>query len=167
LASSVFISWAIGNFICSLVTDKVGRLWPLKISSIGVLVGGILCSFAGDYWELLLWRVVVCVFIGISTPIFTPLLSEIAPAKNRGKRYVIMNSGFIVGEIITIGIAYYCLDSINTGDWRQMIFLSACVILLPFFGIWCWGYESPRFLLLKGLYNEAFEILDKIGSENS
>lgn len=55
----------------------------------------------------------VCTFIGISTPIFSPLLSEISPAKNRGKRYVLMNSGFIVGELIILLIAYFCLDSID------------------------------------------------------
>jgi MFS family permease len=98
--------------------------------------------------------------MGISSPLFTPILSEIAPAKNRGKRYVIMNSGFILGELITILLAYNCLEKIDEGNWRKLIFFSACVTLIPFFGIWFWGYESPRFLLLKGEFKNAVKILN-------
>ena len=120
-----------------------------------------------NFYQLLGIRIFLCLFIGLSTPLYVPILSEISPALNRGKRYVLMNTAFVIGELLTIAFAYYTMEDIETGNWRLLIFCCAMLTVLPLVTVLFWGYESPRFLLLKGKFTEAVETLNKIGKDNN
>ncbi len=160
LASSIFLSWGLGNLFCSFYSDKLGRLVMLKFSVLGILIFGFLSAFSQNIWQLIFFRFILCLLMGMSAPLFVPLLGEISPAKGRGERNVLMDFGFVLGSLVTILLAYFCLDSIDEGNWRKLIFLNSILILIPFVGIWFFGIESPRFLFLKGDFKQAIKILN-------
>jgi MFS family permease len=62
---------------------------------------------------------------------------------------------FILGELLTILIAYCTLDTLDSGNWRLLIICSAALAILPLIAVFVWGYESPRFLLNTGKADKA------------
>lgn len=32
-----------------------------------------------------------------------------------------MNSAFVIGELMTVGVAYFCLESLTSGNWRLLL----------------------------------------------
>lgn len=48
--------------------------------------------------------------MGNMSPLMSTYVAEISPAFNRGKRYVIMGSTFIIGELIPVFFAYYSFE---------------------------------------------------------
>ncbi len=83
-------------------------------------------------------------------PLFTVLLSEISQAAGRGKRFTLTNFAFVLGELLTIIIAFNTLETLESGNWRLMILLSGSLAVFPLIFLFVWGFESPRFLLNVG-----------------
>ena len=148
--STIFVAWALGTLACALIVDRIGRILPLKVASVMIFLTGLLSSQSQTYYQLILIRFILGFFIGMSCPIFTAILSEISPAENRGKRFVIMNTSFIAGELFAVLFAYMTLDTLTSGNWRMMILMSAMMGIFAVVTVLLWGYESPRFLLNLG-----------------
>lgn len=77
---------------------------------------------------------------------------------------------FPLGEMITVGVAYYCLPTLHTGNWRLLLFWSSVPGIIAYVVAYYYLIESPRFLLIskhhEDSHERAFMLLDKIGSDN-
>lgn len=62
--------------------------------------------------------------------------------------------------------AYFCLDSLEEGNWRMMLVLSSLPSLVVFLGSWLYLKESPRFLVAKGKVAEGADVLNFISAAN-
>ena len=66
MTSLLFIRYFIGCLIVGPVCDKLGRKWPLFISSIMMTCFGLLCSYMPEFYSFCFMRMFEGAAIGIS-----------------------------------------------------------------------------------------------------
>lgn len=151
LASSSFLGMFLGAASAGLLADKFGRKPVFQVSMIFWGLGSLMCGYASSAQELMGWRVLLGFGMGMEFPIGLAMVSEIVPARSRG-RYVAILEGFWPLGFITAGvIAYLVLASFG---WRS-IFIGLAVPALFVFVIRRWVPESPRWLEEAGRHDEA------------
>src|SRR2546427_10550445 len=87
LASSSFLGMFIGAAIAGMLADKFGRKPVFQVSMIFWGLGSLMCGFSDSVTSLMLWRIVLGFGMGMEFPIGLSMVSEMIPAKSRG-RYV-------------------------------------------------------------------------------
>ena len=93
-------------------------------------------------------------------------IAEVAPAKIRGKLVSCNQFAIVFGMLVVYFVNWFIARqgdeawNINTG-WRFM-FLSGAIPSLIFFILLVFIPGTPRYLVLKGKYNKALDILRKI-----
>lgn len=151
LASSSFVGMFLGAGIAGMLADKFGRKPVFQISMIFWGIGSLMCGLSNNVNELMGWRIVLGFGMGMEFPIGLAMVSEIVPAKSRG-RYVAILEGFWPLGFIAAGItAYFCLPLIG---WRG-IFIALSIPAVFVFVVRRYIPESPRWLEDAGRYREA------------
>ena len=151
LASSSFLGMFLGAAIAGMLADKFGRKPVFQVSMIFWGVGSLMCGLSDSVTSLMLWRIVLGFGMGMEFPIGLSMVSEMVPAKSRG-RYVAVLEGFWPLGFIAAGVtAYFCLPLIG---WRG-IFIALSVPALFVFVVRRYVPESPRWLEEMGRMKEA------------
>lgn len=147
----------LGGFAGGWVTDKYGRqiLYTIDLIALGI------CSLA-QFWSqeplfLFSCRFLLGVAIGADYPIATALLAEFTPKKYRGPFIGMLQAMWFVGA----SCAYIVGDILlmyGPEAWRWML-ASAVVPSALFLFMRRHTPESPRWLIQKGRYAEARDVL--------
>lgn len=58
------------------------------------------------------------------------------------------------------------MESVTEGDWRTVTFWIGFLFIVVVINVLFLIEESPRFLITHDNYEEAFEIMDKMGKKN-
>jgi len=136
------IGAALGGFPADLFGRKKTLFWiglSFFISSIGAAI-------APDVNSFMLFRFLGGLGIGASSVVAPIYISEIAPAKHRGKLVISFQLNIVLGILIAYVSNYFIQGMEN--DWRIMLgvvslpslLFSVLILLTP---------ETPQFLLLK------------------
>ena len=151
LASSSFFGMALGAAIAGMLADKFGRKPVFQASMIFWGIGSLMCGFSNNVESLMLWRVLLGFGMGMEFPIGLSMVSELVPAKSRG-RYVAVLEGFWPLGFIAAGLlTFACLAAIG---WRG-IFIVLAVPAVFVFIVRRFVPESPRWLEDQGRMDEA------------
>lgn len=151
LASSSFLGMFLGAATAGMLADRFGRKPVFQVSMIFWGLGSLMCGLSQNVNELMAWRVVLGLGMGMEFPIGLAIVSEIVPAKSRG-RYVAILEGFWPLGFIAAGItAYFLLPLIG---WRG-IFIALAVPAVFVFIVRRFVPESPRWLEDAGRTDEA------------
>jgi putative MFS transporter len=110
LASIYFVGIVLGNAICGLLSDRFGRRILLLWGTFVTFVAFILCSFAQNFVEMLIFRVILGAVFGVTMPISMIIMAEIIPFRQRGKFVVLLQLMFILGMLYMIASFYIFLD---------------------------------------------------------
>ncbi|MDC3276680.1 sugar porter family MFS transporter, partial [Flavobacteriaceae bacterium] len=103
--------------------------------------------------------------VGISTIAAPAYISEIAPAKDRGRLVGLYQLSLVLGILIAF-ISNYLLSGIGTHDWRWMMGVEAFPAI--FYTFLCLRIpKSPRWLITKNRMEEAKAIFKKINTNSS
>jgi MFS transporter, putative metabolite:H+ symporter len=158
VGSASFLGMLAGAAIAGVLADRFGRKPVFQVSMIFWGVGSLLCGFAHDVTALMIFRVILGFGMGMEFPIGQSIVSEIVPAKNRG-RYVAMLEGFFPIGFIVAGIATYFLLPVI--GWRG-IFIALAVPAVFVFVVRRAVPESPRWLESAGRVVDADAVVAKI-----
>jgi putative MFS transporter len=151
LASSSFLGMFLGAAIAGMLADKFGRKPVFQVSMIFWGVGSLMCGFATDANWLMAFRVILGFGMGMEFPIGLSMVSELVPAKSRG-RYVAVLEGFWPLGFIAAGVlAYLALPLVG---WRG-IFIALSIPAIFVFIVRRYVPESPRWLEDAGRVEEA------------
>lgn len=151
LASSSFFGMFLGAAIAGMLADRFGRKPVFQLSMVFWGVGSLMCGLSDNVNELMAYRVLLGFGMGMEFPIGLAMVSELVPAKSRG-RYVAVLEGFWPLGFIVAGItAYLCLSLIG---WRG-IFIALAVPSVFVFIVRRMVPESPRWLEAVGRTPEA------------
>lgn len=154
LASSSFLGMFLGAAIAGMLADKYGRKPVFQWSMIFWGVGSLACGLSQNVEQLMAFRVLLGFGMGMEFPIGLAMVSEIVPAKSRG-RYIAILEGFWPLGFISAGIlTYLSLDYIG---WRG-IFIALSIPALFVFVIRRWVPESPRWLEEAGHNDRAEQV---------
>lgn len=155
VVSVVFAGQLIGSLFWGPFADHFGRRIAFFYAALIITLFSFASAFATNYLMLLLFRCIVGFGVGGGAVPFD-ILAEFIPTQFRGKYLMYIQYFWTFGSLLIIGIAWGLL---STQGWRVVTFLAAipvgiccllCYALLP---------ESPRWLVVKGRYNEAEDVL--------
>jgi SP family arabinose:H+ symporter-like MFS transporter len=128
-------------------TDRFGRRATLLWIGVLYLVGAVGSGLAPDVYTFIGARFLGGIGIGISTVAAPLYISEIAPAKYRGRLAGMFQFNIVFGILIAY-LSNWLLSGIGANSWRWMLGVAAFPSLL--YTIFCFGIpESPRWLLGK------------------
>ena len=154
----------LGAIFGGIPTNKFGRKNTLLAIGVLFAVSAIGSALANDPYIFAFARFIGGIGVGASTIAAPAYISEIAPAKDRG-RLVAMYQFNIVFGIMIAYLSNYLLSDIGENAWRWMLGVEAIpAVLYMLFALKL--PKSPRWLLSQGKETEAREIL-KFIDENA
>jgi MFS transporter, putative metabolite:H+ symporter len=152
----------LGGACAGALADRFGRKavfqWTLLLFS--VATG--LCAFASGFASLVVLRVIVGFGLGGELPVAAALVTEFAPAAQRGRLLVLLESfwaiGWALAALASDRLAAWAAAHGEPFPWRVAFLLGALPALYVFV-LRRSLPESPRFLVSRGRIDEAEAIV--------
>ncbi|MCW5517253.1 sugar porter family MFS transporter [Muriicola sp. Z0-33] len=150
----------IGAIFGGIPTNKIGRKQTLIWIGVLYSVSAIGSAFANDPISFAAFRFIGGLGVGASTIAAPAYISEIAPAKDRGRLVGFYQFMLVFGILIAF-LSNYLLSGLGENDWRWMVGVEAIpAILYTLFVLSV--PRSPRWLLTKGRKEEASKVLKTV-----
>ncbi|MEY3501062.1 MAG: hypothetical protein RL308_2734 [Bacteroidota bacterium] len=153
----------IGALFGGIPTNKLGRKKTLLFIGILFLFSAIGSAFANNSFVFAAFRFLGGLGVGASTIAAPAYISEIAPAKDRGKLVAFYQFNIVLGILLAF-LSNYLLSDFGENSWRWMMGVQAIpsvIYTLFVFSI----PESPRWLLSKSRNSDAQKVLKLMGQE--
>ncbi len=153
----------VGALFGSIPTNKIGRKKTLIWIGILYTVSALGSAFANDPITFAAFRFLGGLGVGASTIAAPAYISEIAPAKDRGKLVGLYQFNIVFGILIAF-FSNYLLNGIGENAWRWMVGVEAIpAALYTVFALTV--PKSPRWLLTKFRNDEAQDVLQLINPD--
>jgi sugar porter (SP) family MFS transporter len=153
----------IGALFGGIPTNTLGRKKTLLFIGILFLFSAIGSAFANNPFVFAAFRFLGGLGVGASTIAAPAYISEIAPAKDRGKLVAFYQFNIVLGILLAF-LSNYLLSDFGENSWRWMMGVQAIpsvIYTLFVFSI----PESPRWLFSKSRNVEAQKVLKLMGQE--
>ncbi|KAJ6140885.1 hypothetical protein N7497_011778 [Penicillium chrysogenum] len=146
------------------VNQLVGRRWTIMFGSGVSLVGALIQGFSNGVGMYIVARIILGFGIPFCIVAGSSLLGELGYPKERPILTSLFNSSYFIGQIIAAAVGLGTVTIASDWAWRIPSLLQiapamvqiATVMFLP---------ESPRYLVSKDRYDDAFDILTKYHAE--
>lgn len=156
--SIALIGTVVGSFFGSIPSEKFGRKQTLIFIALTYLVSALGTALATNWLGFLAFRFIGGVGVGASSVTAPVYISEIAPAKSRGRLVALFQFNIVLGILISY-LSNYIIGQGGETAWRMMLGVQVVPSLL-FLGLLRFVPESPRWLIRKrGKTKEAEAIL--------
>ena len=172
---------SIAGVLCAgMMSDKLGRKMTMIIAAILFSISAAGCAVSADFTQLVIYRIIGGVGIGIVSIVSPIYISEVAPAERRGTLVsmyqLAITIGFLAAYLVNFMILDHALDGDGGGSlawryfgseyWRGML---GCELLpdILFLLVILMVPESPRWLIVNGKTSRASVILQKIYKDNA
>ena len=170
----------IGVLFAGALSDRFGRKRAMILSAILFTLSAVGCAISSSLDQLVLYRIVGGVGIGIVSIVCPLYISEVSPASHRGRMVSLyqlaVTVGFLGAYLMNYSLLNFSVDFssnnalfqkiFGTEVWRGMLGAET-VPALMFFLIIFLIPESPRWLLVKNLESKAISIFSKIYNDTS
>jgi SP family galactose:H+ symporter-like MFS transporter len=158
VVSSVLLGSLIGAIAGGELADRWGRRRLLILTAMVFGLGAIGAALAPGSALLIIARIIAGTAIGVASFVAPLYISEIAPVAIRGKlvsvNQVALTSGIVLSYLIDYAFA-------GSGAWRWMFAMA--VVPAAAFGVGLvFIPESPRFLIARGMLDQARSVLKRI-----
>ncbi|WP_018628748.1 sugar porter family MFS transporter [Niabella aurantiaca] len=158
LASALY-GTIIGALFGGLPAEKYGRKKVLFWIGILFFISSVGSALAHDVVTFMLFRFLGGLGVGASSVVAPMFISEIAPAKNRGKLVATFQFNIVFGILLAY-LSNYLLSGMGTDAWRWMLGVLALPAAL-FVALLYFVPESPRWLMVhQNDYAGARKILE-------
>lgn len=168
----------VGVLISGVLSDKLGRKLTMILSAVMFSVSAIGCTFCADFNQLVVYRIIGGVGIGIVSVVSPLYISEVSVAQYRGRLVSLYQLAVTIGFLGAYLMNYQLLTWSNNGvaavdSWMDWIFISEVwrgmlgmetIPALLFFMTIFFIPESPRWLIVRGNDSRAIDILERIYS---
>lgn len=165
-----------GVLFSGILSDKLGRKLTMILSAVMFSVSAIGCAFSADFNQLVVYRIIGGVGIGVVSVVSPLYISEVSVAQYRGRLVSLYQLAVTAGFLGAYLMNYQLLAWSNSGvaaadSWMDRIFISEVwrgmlgmetLPALLFFLIIFFIPESPRWLIVKGNDMRAASILERI-----
>ena len=147
----------VGAIFGGIPTRKIGRKKTLLWIGIFYTLSAIGSALANDPFTFAAFRFLGGVGVGISGIAAPAYISEIAPAKNRGKLVGLYQFNLVTGILVAF-LSNYLLSGLGENDWRYMMGIEAFPAILYTFLVLSIP-KSPRWLYLNNQVEEAEKVI--------
>lgn len=153
----------IGALLGGIPTNRIGRKNTLVWIGILYTVSALGSALANDPITFAVFRFIGGLGVGASTIAAPAYISEIAPAKDRGKLVGLYQFNIVFGILIAF-FSNYLLNGIGENAWRWMVGVEAIPAAL--YTVFAFTIpKSPRWLLTKFRNSEAKTVLQLINPD--
>jgi MFS transporter, SP family, arabinose:H+ symporter len=160
--SSAILGCIAGPFLGAWLCDWIGRKSTLMMSGVLFAVGAIGAALAGSIGIFNLFRIVGGLGVGVSSLAAPLYISEIAPARQRGRLGIMYQLAITIGCLAAAVVSYWlarCVSS--TVSWRWMV-ASVVFPVVVFALLLLKVPQGPRWMAARGQFDEAFQSLARI-----
>jgi len=168
--ASALIGCAVGAYIAGRIADRWGRIPTMLIGAALFFVSALGCGFAFGVWDLVFWRLVGGLGIGIASVIAPAYIAEISPKHMRGRLASLQQLAITIGIFAALlSDALFANGAGGASEefwfgleaWRWMFLAGAVPAVV--YGLISWRLpESPRFLVLKERDDEVRTIFARL-----
>ena len=153
-----------GAIFGGIPTRKYGRRNTLIWIGIFYSISAVGSALANDPITFAVFRFIGGVGVGVSGIAAPAYISEIAPAKNRGKLVGFYQFNLVIGILVAF-LSNYLLSGIGENDWRYMMGVEAIPAILYTLLVFSIP-KSPRWLYLNNQKDKAEKIIRDAYSKN-
>ncbi len=166
---------AVGAWFAGPAADRYGRVRVMLIAAALFAISSIGAGLAFAVWDLIIWRILAGVGIGIASVIAPAYIAEVAPARMRGRLGSLQQMAIVLGIFIALlsdallaGVAGGAANTFWLGleAWRWM-FLVGIIPSIIYAVLALRIPESPRYLVARGELTRAGEVLQSVETSRS
>src|SRR5262245_13351706 len=158
LIGSSYVGQFVGALVFSYLAERFGRIPSAAIATGLMSVMSLACVTAWNFPVLLACRLIQGIGVGGEMPVAAAYISELSKAKGRGRFFLLYELIFPIGLMATGQIGASVVPNFG---WSAIfwiggvpgLFVTFLVASLP---------ESPRWLISKGRFSEAEQIIEQI-----
>ena len=167
----------LGVSVAGLLSDRFGRKKILILSAVLFSVSAIGCAFSADISQLVFYRIIGGIGIGVVSIVSPLYISEVSAAEYRGRMVALyqlaITIGFLGAYLANFGLLDFSVGGatnittpvlykiFHTEVWRSMLGMAAVPALFFLVSIF-FIPESPRWLILKSKEENAKKTLLRI-----
>lgn len=169
-----------GVIFAGALSDRFGRKRTMILSAILFTISAAGCAISGNLDQLVIYRIVGGIGIGIVSIVCPLYISEVSPASHRGRMVSLYQLAVTVGFLGAYLMNYYLLEQsagfsssnplltkiFGTEIWRGMLGAEMLPALL-FFSVVFFIPESPRWLIVKKREEHAALIFSRIYGDST
>lgn len=174
--ASLTLTATLAMLVSGPLSDRYGRKNILTVAAILYFLSAVGSAVAPSYEILVIARMVGGIGVGASLIIAPMYIAEISPPDMRGRMVSFNQLNIVLGISVAFFTNYLILQfgqsdadwaialKFDEYNWRWMLGLEALPAILYFFGLFLVP-SSPRWLAMKGRYDEAYKIMLKATSK--
>lgn len=168
--ASMLLGCAVGALLAGRMADVFGRRTLLIVSAVFFIVSAWGSGIANGSLEFVIYRILGGLAVGAASVMAPAYISEIAPARMRGRLTTVQQIAIIAGLFCSFLSNYFLAQAAGSSTsefwmgfqaWRWMFWVElipAVVFLIALFKI----PESPRYLVLKSKNDQALSVLGRL-----
>jgi sugar porter (SP) family MFS transporter len=163
--SVALIGCVIGALFVGKPADIFGRRYILRYMALFFLLSMLLTGLATETWIFIIGRFIGGLAVGGASVVTPMYISEVSPPKLRGRLVATAQFAIVLGILVSF-FSNYFIDSIGgAGEWKwRWMFLFGVFPSTIFFTLLFFIQRSPRWLVKKGLIDEARESLIRVNN---
>jgi sugar porter (SP) family MFS transporter len=158
-----------GALFAGRLADRFGRKKLMIVTALLYVIAALGSGIAGSFEQLVIYRLIGGVAIGMASTLAPIYISEVAPPNFRGRLGMLQQLAIVSGILLSFISNYLIVRSSfsflnNDNYWRYML-AAAVIPSLIFFILLLFVPESPRWLVLKNKLVEAKKVFGSIFTE--
>lgn len=180
--SSALVGCVIGVSGAGWLSDTYGRKIILLLAAALFSISAIGCALSANFSELVIYRLIGGMGVGMASMLSPMYISEISPPKLRGRLVALYQLAITIGILSSFFVNAWLLDASGTPGftnkpnlqlilvdevWRAMLGMEA-IPAIAFFLLVLTIPKSPRWLVINGKADKAESILKRlVGSKEA
>jgi len=174
--ASLTLTATLAMMVAGPLSDRFGRRTILRYAAVLYTLSAIGSAFAPSFIWLVVARMVGGFGVGASLILAPMYIAEMAPPRIRGRLVSFNQLNIVIGISLAFFTNYLILQfaksdaswaqslGFNQYNWRWMLGLEALPAILYYLGLF-FVPKSPRWLILKGEFEKAKEVMSRFNSE--
>ena len=168
--SCALLGSAVGAASAGMLANRFGRVRTMQVAAVLLVAAALGSGLAMAVWDLVVWRLIGGIGVGVASVIAPIYIAEIAPARIRGR----------LGSMQQLAIVLGIFAALLSDAWLRDVAGGATSVLWLGLSAWRWMFlvatapaviygllviavpESPRYLVAKGRLAEARVVLLKV-----
>lgn len=176
--ASLTLTATLAMLISGPLSDKIGRRRVLRYAAILYAISAIGSALAPSFLILVIARMIGGFGVGASLILAPMYIAEISPPEIRGRMVSFNQLNIVIGISLAFFTNYLILQfgksdaswavalKFDEYNWRWMLGLETLPAVLYFLGLF-FVPRSPRWLIMKGQFDEAIETMKQFSTEKA
>ena len=168
--SCALLGSALGAWYAGMLANRFGRVRTMQVAAVLLVASALGSGLAMAPWDLILWRLVGGIGVGVASVIAPTYIAEVAPARIRGRLGSMQQLAIVLGIFAALSSDYWLAGMAGAASdplwlglaaWRWMFLVASVPALI--YGLLVLGVpESPRYLVAKNRLAEARLVLRQV-----